>query len=205
MDIYKFLEAPTPKALGKAKKNELLTVANRLNIKQRWERAGHAIISPAIKLIKPELTSAWMTEGLHLLSLWEEIHSSSNLQRHQQVHTGEKLFTCSDCGNGFSRSFKLQSHQRVHTGERLFTCSDCGKGFTQLASLQAHQSVHTGAKPFTCSVCGKTFTQSSNLQTHQRVHTGEKSFTCSDCGKGFTTSSHLLRSHSRERFHPLRL
>ncbi|KAJ1167519.1 hypothetical protein NDU88_007910, partial [Pleurodeles waltl] len=44
----------------------------------------------------------------------------SNLQRHQQIHTGQKTFKCSECVKSFSRLLNLQCHQRTHTGEKPY-------------------------------------------------------------------------------------
>ncbi|XP_051882867.1 zinc finger protein ZFP2-like [Pristis pectinata] len=129
-----------------------------------------------------------------------EFTNSFNLQRHQQVHAGERPFTCPQCGKGFTCSTQLLIHQRVHTGEKWFICTECGKEFTQTVNL--HQRMHLRETPFTCPDCRTGFTESSALLGRQEITTGERPFTCSECGKGFIRSSSLLmhqRNHTGER------
>ncbi|MGH0160603.1 UNVERIFIED_CONTAM: hypothetical protein FKN15_039602 [Acipenser sinensis] len=125
-----------------------------------------------------------------------------NLKAHQQVHTGEKLYHCFDCGKSFSRSDSLVSHQRTHTGEKPYHCFDCGKSFSRSDSLVSHQRTHTGEKPYHCSDCGKNFSHLGTLKAHKRTHTGEKPYHCSDCGKSFSQLGSLKghqRTHTGEK------
>ncbi|NWU15333.1 ZN660 protein, partial [Cephalopterus ornatus] len=55
------------------------------------------------------------------------LSQSSDLEVHEQPHSGKKPYKCLECGKSYSRSSNLLTHQHIHTGERPYTCGECGK------------------------------------------------------------------------------
>ncbi|ERT03163.1 hypothetical protein HMPREF1624_01468 [Sporothrix schenckii ATCC 58251] len=119
----------------------------------------------------------------------------SKIDRHMQVHTGNKPFTCDICHQSFSANQALLQHKLIHEDSKPLSCDICGKTFRQHSALTMHIRTHTKVRPLKCPYCNKEFSESSNLSKHKRIHTGDGQYECKfpGCNRTFHRKDQLRR------------
>ncbi|XP_077528670.1 uncharacterized protein LOC144141044 [Haemaphysalis longicornis] len=79
----------------------------------------------------------------------QHFRDSSGLWSHKKLHFDDaKPHACRFCGRAFRLKSNLTKHLVVHTGERRYSCSVCGQKFTKGYAARRHeQQVHSGQVP----------------------------------------------------------
>ncbi|XP_055550628.1 zinc finger protein 436-like [Wyeomyia smithii] len=121
-----------------------------------------------------------------------------NLYRHKLNHLEiERPFQCDFCGKKFTKKSHVDRHREIHTGNRPCKCGMCGAAFITNSDLAQHERIHTRERAHPCDICGRDFIRISDLRHHRRIHTGERPYSCPVCGEDFYRNSHLKRHQKK--------
>lgn len=112
--------------------------------------------SDSMKIMKGLPLKKYVSNIEKFSVLWSLFKSLNNITLPRN-----SMYVCNQCGKAFTHSYNLQRHDRIQTGEKLFACKQC-ENFFFLYFISCDR-IHNGEKPFTCKHCGKALITSTPL------------------------------------------
>lgn len=150
----------------------LESVKEKSGPKQRQCSICKDVFDDAHVLRKHSLTHISVSSSKQCPFCKRDSKNRRNLLRHMSVHTGDKPFSCIDCGKQFYLDAYLKLHREkcsAHQTRPLIT----------LKSDDKKKGTHQ------CSYCPRTFTKKIRLQRHHDGHKTNTLLFCSGCEQFF--------------------
>ncbi|XP_029958183.1 zinc finger protein 1035 [Salarias fasciatus] len=127
----------------------------------------------------------------------EEFDDAQTLRKHCLTHISRSSSNrCPFCEKGFACRQYLLRHMLQHTGNKAFSCTQCGKQFYRLMFLKLHsQKCSSTPQQFAtttptktknryfCSICPRTFSKKMRMRNHLIAHKKNALQLCSPCGQ----------------------
>ena len=109
------------------------------------------------------------TEDLRCPECYKVFPDVDHLEKHRNI---EHRLECEICGKTFTRLTNLQQHVRIHSGDKVYNCKFCPEGFDSEYAYKQHMKSHPenqrSKKGFHCQLCDESFKEPSSLISHYR-------------------------------------